>query len=189
MPKAVGSEAVLNRSDDAAVGAAGSQWRAFHGSAEGGNYFRRHDLATDPSNREFLPMHRLVPTAIAALALTAAAGFSPAAARMTLNQCISKNESCRAACNPFDPKSVELPDSIRVRACERQCERNHGACVDAAMSLSRSGSEGPAQPPKGAINSVPTGGLLDQRSGFGAAGPAPAGAVAPRPPAPGPVIR
>jgi hypothetical protein len=135
-------------------------------------------------------MYRFTLMAAVALALAAAAAFSPAVARMTLSQCIGKNGSCRDACYMNSPvlPGNESHDP-RLRACLRQCGSSHSVCVDAAMTLSPRGSDGSSQPPKGAINNMPTGGLLDSRSGFGAAGPAPGGTVAPRPPAPGPIIR
>jgi hypothetical protein len=112
----------------------------------------------------------IIATTLGSTLLTFAGGFSPAAARITLGQCISNNEACRAAC--FD-KAAAIPPEHSSGYCWSQCWDNHAACVDAAMSAIDSGPS--KKPPKGNIPRPPSGGILDPGTGPSPQGPAPTG--------------
>ena len=129
---------------------------------------------------------------IAMFGSAAVAAFSPAAARMTLSQCIGKHHSCEMGCyvNSPIPPGLESLDP-RLKDCINRCGSNHTACVDRAMTMSPKGSDRPPKPTKGGLYTVmPGGGLLESGPGFNSAGPAAAGTVAPKPlPSSGVVIR
>jgi hypothetical protein len=128
---------------------------------------------------------------IATLTAVAVGVFSPANARMTLNQCGGKNHSCRMACfvnSPIPPGSDGV--DTRLRECLSRCTSGHALCVDAVLTMSREGSGPSPKPAQGAV--LPGGGLLEAAPGFNHSGPAATGTVAPRPAAPtasGPIIR
>ena len=118
----------------------------------------------------------VVATALASAMLTAAGGFSPADARMSLNQCISNRASCRSACFAAQgPAGHSFPWTLGFQYCLNHCDDNHAACVDFAMSNSRSASDGgpSTKPPK--RPGVLDGGLLAPDQGFSTQAPSATG--------------
>ena len=99
---------------------------------------------------------------------------APAAAKMTLSQCIAKEQQCKTGCIDVDAPVVDPKWTF----CFNRCEANHAACVDLAMDLSADGGDGPSvKPPKANVGAAaPKAGLLDAQPGFSPQGPAPTGA-------------
>jgi|SoiMethySBSTD1v2_1073268.scaffolds.fasta_scaffold1994152_2 hypothetical protein len=59
-----------------------------------------------------------------------------AKARITLNQCIRSYEACEANC--YLGVQHKPPYSSYFKDCTNRCDANHSACVDFALTLSRS---------------------------------------------------
>jgi hypothetical protein len=124
---------------------------------------------------------------IAATALLAVAGeFSPADARMTLNQCISNRAACRSACFAAQgPAGHSFPWTVEFQYCLNHCNDNHSACVDFVMGgIAVQSTGGSSKPPKPGVFD---GGLLGTSHDLSTQGPTGAGAplqTAPAAPAP-----
>jgi hypothetical protein len=116
--------------------------------------------------------------------------FSPAEARMTLGQCISKEKTCRRACLLGLNGMEVAPETFQALGqCFSNCSSNHSACVDFSMGqISAVRGEGPSgKPPKGNLTPV-GGGLLETSPGLAPTGPAPTGTLLQTRPAGGQTI-
>ena len=81
----------------------------------------------------------LVLATASSIILFATVELGSAAPRVTLGQCIAKYNQCWWGCYVNSP----LPPPYATPAtknCANRCDANHAACVDIAMSFSRSGS-------------------------------------------------
>jgi hypothetical protein len=119
----------------------------------------------------------LVPVPVfAAIALFAAfppGAVAPAAAKMTLNQCIANEQRCRNSCIDFDSPIVDP----KWNNCLNRCEANHAACVDFAMDFADQRGIPTEKPPRATVGTVgPKPGHLDPHPGFSPHVPATTGA-------------
>ena len=118
----------------------------------------------------------VVATALASAMLTSAGEFSPADARMTLNQCRSNETGCHNSCllslNGMEYNSSTL---YGLKQCLNRCDGNHAACVDFVFNQLAGAiiGGGPSKPPKRPAEAArPGGGLLQSDPGFSPQGPA-----------------
>ena len=113
-----------------------------------------------------------ISASLCSTAVFAATG-SPAIARpkLSLNQCISAVERCLKACPGYIDGWIAPSDSALSDAnCRNQCNANHAACVDMALTMK---SEATTTPPK---RRLPSENILDAPVGFGTATVTPTGA-------------
>jgi hypothetical protein len=106
--------------------------------------------------------------ALASAMLASAGGFSPADARISLSQCISKRGSCRSACiRATGPTGQSNPWTLGFQYCLNRCDDNHAACVNFAMSSGVLDPGPKGRPPKRTNVVSPLGaGILDSGPGF-----------------------
>jgi hypothetical protein len=119
----------------------------------------------------------LIAAAVLASPMLISSGqFSPVEARMSLNQCISKERACRRACLLGLNGMEASPETFQgLGQCFSNCGSNHSACVDFVMGqLSAVSDQGTGKPPKGNLTPV-GGGLLEASPGLAPAGPAATG--------------
>lgn len=117
-------------------------------------------------------------TALASAMLASSGGFSPADARVTLNQCRSNETACHQRCllslNGMEYNSSTL---YGLKQCLNKCDSNHAACVDFVFSQSAGaiidGGGPPKKPPKRPAEAAPpSAGILDSGPVFSPQGPA-----------------
>ena len=119
----------------------------------------------------------VVATALASAMLTSAGGFSPAAARVFLTQCISMESACHRRCilslNGMEANSATL---YGLKICLNQCDGNFSACLDLAFSRATgkidlsAGDGGP--PKKRPAEAAPPAGILGSDPSLPGQGPA-----------------
>ena len=121
-------------------------------------------------------------TALASPMLISTGAFSPADARVTLNQCIGNRSACEQRCVRTHANAIPWTnDYYHYQLCYAACQSNHAACVDFAMSQMTAVDGGTKPPRRPRGNTVaPTGALLDRgllqpNWGFGTQAPAPTG--------------
>jgi hypothetical protein len=125
----------------------------------------------------------IVAAAFGSAALICAAGFDPAAARITLSQCSGTYNACMQKCELDSPTPPPAQGTAWWGNCKSNCDDNHAACVDKAMSLNRESGGGGSSPPKNKVKLTPPAtGLLDSNSGFPNSGPAATGSKHGTPP-------
>ena len=120
-------------------------------------------------------------TVLASPLLISAGEFSPAEARMSLGQCISKEKQCRRNCLLGLNGMEVAPETFQALGqCFSNCGSNHSACVDFSMGQISSAHAGDSgKPPKAPLG----GGLLETGHGFATQGPAASGSPLPARPA------
>jgi hypothetical protein len=129
------------------------------------------------------PSTLIAATALASALLTFAGTFSPADARMTLNQCISNRSACRSACFAAQgPAGKPFPWTLEFQNCLNHCNDNHAACVDFVMGgIAVQSTAGSSKPPKPGVFD---GGLLGTSHDLSTQGPTGAGSPLSAPAAP-----
>ena len=127
------------------------------------------------------PTMLIAATALASALLTFAGAFSPADARMTLNQCIANRDACRHACFAAGgPAGKPFPWTLEFQNCLNHCSDNHAACVDFVMgSIAVQSTGGSSKPPK-----IFDGGLLGNGHDLSTQGPVGSGSPLAAPTAP-----
>jgi hypothetical protein len=137
------------------------------------------------------PFSMLIAATLLASPLLISAGeFSPAEARMSLGQCISKEKQCRRNCLLGLNGMEAVPETFQALGqCFSNCSSNHSACVDFSMGqISAVKAESSGKPPKG-TNTPLGGGLLETSQGFATQGPAATGSpLQARPAGAGPLM-
>ena len=108
--------------------------------------------------------------------LISAAGFDPAAARITLSQCSGTYNACMQKCELDSPTPPPSQGTAWWGNCKSSCDETHAACVDKAMNLSEGAGGQSTKPPKNkpGLTPPPTG-LMESGPGLSPTGPAATG--------------